>query len=217
MNQEINTYVKYCPNVFIAKCYRQYEKGETILLTTKYGKENESIVFNLIYEKDGFFFYSIIRADGFNAQEYAKKKAERYLSAGFNAQTKSNKAWEASNEGRDFLSLGEPIKAGHHSERRHRALIERNHNRMHKAVELEKIASDYENRTRYWLQRENIINLSMPESLEYYEFKLEEAIKKHEDLKTGKTEKSHSYSLTYAKKEVNEIKKKLELAKKLWE
>ena len=48
----MNTYVKFCPNVFIAKCSEPHEKGEVINVTTKHGKENESIVFNLIFEKD---------------------------------------------------------------------------------------------------------------------------------------------------------------------
>jgi len=39
---------------------------------------------------------------------------------------------------------------------------------------------------------------------------------KHEGLKNGTIERSHSFSLTYAKKEVNELEKKVELAKKLW-
>lgn len=50
----MNTYYKFAPNVFLAKCDEKHEKGETIEVTTKYGKENESIVFNLIFEKDGF-------------------------------------------------------------------------------------------------------------------------------------------------------------------
>jgi hypothetical protein len=41
----------------------------------KYGKEHDCIVFNLIGEKEGFFYYSIVRVDGFNQQEWAKKKA----------------------------------------------------------------------------------------------------------------------------------------------
>ena len=48
----MNTYYKFAPNVFLAKCDAKHEKGETIEVTTKYGKENESIVFNLIFEKD---------------------------------------------------------------------------------------------------------------------------------------------------------------------
>lgn len=212
----MNTYIKYCPNVFIAKCTETHEKGETIQVTTKYGKENDCIVFNLIGSKDGFYFYSIVRADGFNVQEYAKKKAERYQSWASSRERKSTEYYEASHEGRDFLSLGEPIKIGHHSEKRHRALIERNWNRMAKSVENSKIAEQHESKAEYWESRANTINLSMPESVEYYEHKLEDARAKHEDLKSGKTERSHSFSLTYAKKEVNEFQKKYEIAKKLW-
>ena len=73
----MNVYSKFCPNVFLAKCEEKYEKGEVIEVTTKYGKKNECIVFNLIYEKDGFYYYSIVRADGFNVQEWAKQRAER--------------------------------------------------------------------------------------------------------------------------------------------
>lgn len=40
----MNTYLKYCPNVFVAKCEEQHEKGEEIILTTKYGKENICVV-----------------------------------------------------------------------------------------------------------------------------------------------------------------------------
>lgn len=73
----MNTYYKFAPNVFLAKCEEKHERGEEILVTTKYGKENESIVFNLIFERDGFYYYSIVRADGFNVQEWAKRRAER--------------------------------------------------------------------------------------------------------------------------------------------
>lgn len=211
-----NTYVKYAPNVYIAKCDSKHEKGESILVTTKYGKENECIVFNFLGEKDNHFYYSIVRADGFNVQEWAKKRAEKLQNAALNAEKKSNTYWEASNEGSDFLSLGEPIKVGHHSEKRHRALIERNHNRMNKAVELSKKADEYKSRIEYWEEKANTINLSMPESLDFFEFELEKAKIKHEGLKSGTIQKEHSYSLTYAKKEVNELENKLKLAKRLW-
>ena len=56
----------------------------------------------------------------------------------------------------------------------------------------------------------------MPESVEFYEYKVEEAKEYHEGLKSGKYERSHSFSLTYAKKAVNEAEKNLQLAKKLW-
>lgn len=212
----MNTYHKFAPNVFVAKCSEIHEKGESILVSTQYGKENESIVFNLIGVRDGFYYYSIVRADGFNVQEFAKKKAERYQKWANSAGKKSTEYWEASKEGKDFLALAEPIKVGHHSEKKHRALFERNNNRMRKSVEQSKISETHESKAEYWNSRTSIINLSMPESVEYFEFKFEEAKEKHEGLKNGTIERSHSFSLTYAKKELNDIEKKLKIAKQLW-
>jgi hypothetical protein len=60
------------------------------------------------------------------------------------------------------------------------------------------------------------IDLSMPESLEYFTFKLEEAKKEHKFLKDNPNKRSHSFSLPYAKKEVNELTKKIKIAQRLW-
>lgn len=68
----------------------------------------------------------------------------------------------------------------------------------------------------YWEKRANDINLSMPESVEYYEHKFEQATEYHAGLKSGKYPREHMYSLTYAKKAVNEAQKNYDLAKKLW-
>lgn len=212
----MNTYAKYCPNVFVAKCTERHEKGETIPVTTKYGKENDCIVFNLLLTREGFYYYSIVRADGFNSQEWAKRRAERHMKSSANAEKKSDQYYAKSNEHSAFLSLGEPIKIGHHSEKRHRRIIELAHNNMGKSVEFSNKAIDYKDKAAYWESRANDINLSMPESVEYFEYKLEEAKIKHEGLKSGEIERSHSFSLTYAKKEVNELQKKFDLAKRLW-
>lgn len=213
----MNTYYKFCPNVFLAKCTEKHEKGETIPVETKYGKENDSIVFNLIFERDGFYYYSIVRADGFNVQEHAKRKAEKLHNAALNAEKKSDEYYVKSNKDSDFLSLCEPIKVGHHSEKRHRKIIEQAQNNASKMVEQSKIAENYSYRAEYWEKRENLINESMPESVEYFEFKFEQAKQKHEGLKNGTIPRDHSFSLTYAKKEVNEIEKKLNICRKLWE
>lgn len=212
----MNTYAKFCPNVWVAKCTEQHEKGAVIPVTTQRGKDNDSIVFNLVSQRDGFYYYSIVRADGFNVQEWAKRRAERLERAAVNAAAKSTHYYNAANKDRDFLVLAEPIKVGHHSERRHRRIIEQANNNMRKCVELSDKADSYESRIEYWKGKADTINLSMPESLEYFEHKLEEAQRKHEGLKDGTIERSHSFSLTYAKKEVNEIEKKLQLAKRLW-
>ncbi len=212
----MNTYAKYCPNVYVAKCEEEYEKGEIITVQTKYGKENECVVHNLVANINGFFYYSITRADGYNMQERAKAKAEQYEKSAATANAKAQHYFDRSNKDRDFLSLGEPIKVGHHSEKRHRKTVEDVWNNTGKAVEMHDKAKEYECKSKRWESRQNDINLSMPESLEYYKERLEKAIEYHEGLKTGKYPKEHSYSMAYANKAVKDLKKQVELATRLW-
>ena len=87
---------------------------------------------------------------------------------------------------------------------------------MGKCVEFSEKAKSYEDRAAYWESKADTINLSMPESIEFFEFQLEKAIATHQGLKDGTIERAHSFSLTYAKKEVNELTKKVKLAKLLW-
>lgn len=213
----MNTFAKYVPNVWLAKCEEEYKKWDVIMVANKYWDEKEYTIHNLVVENKNWKFYSVTRTDWFNIQEYAKQKAERYAKWGNSSIAKSDSYWKASQEWRDFLALAEPIKVWHHSEKKHRALIERNSKRMDKSMELNNKASEQLDRAEYWSTQENKINLSMPESIEYYEHKVEQARVKHEWLKNGTIEKSHSYSLTYAKKELNEATKNLEIAIKLWQ
>ena len=57
----------------------------------------------------------------------------------------------------------------------------------------------------------------MPESVEYYEFKLQQSKEKHQFLKDNPDKRPHSMSLQYANKEVKEAQKNYELAQKLWD
>lgn len=212
----MNTFSKYVPNVFLAKCTEKHEKGESVNLSTKYRKDVEVIIYNLVYTKDGFFFYSFVRADGYNSQTRAAARADKLEGYAANAEKRANNYYQASQEGRDFLSLGEPIKIGHHSERRHRRLIERNWERMGKSVAESEKAKDYERRAEYWKDKANAINLSMPESLNFYEFELEQAKKTHQYLKDNPDKRPHSMALQYANKAVNEIQEKIYTAIKLW-
>ena len=209
----MNKFKKYCPNVWVAECDEEYEKGEIIELETKYGKEVECEVYNLVLQKDDKYYYSIVRLEDMT---YAQRKAEKYSNSAVNHRTKSNDYCNAAQEGREFLSLGEPIKIGHHSEKRHRALLERNNNRMAKCVESAEKVKVSANKAEYWARKAEEITLAMPESIEYFKGKLSEAISVHEGLKNGTIEKSHSYSLSYASKAVRELKKKVEIAKILW-
>jgi hypothetical protein len=216
----MNTYKKYCPNVFVAQCEDKHEKGDIITVETKYGKQNECVVHNFVgytgTKENPMYCYSITRVDGFNSQERAAAKVDKLNGWASIADKKGGDWMEKSNEGRDFLSLGEPIKVGHHSEKRHRALIERNWHRLDNAMEQFKKADAYRERIAYWERLSTKIDLSMPESLDFFKDQLEEAIDYHRGLKDGSIEREHSYSLPYAAKRVKELKSKYEIANKLW-
>jgi hypothetical protein len=210
----MNTYTKYAPNVFLAKTEEEHKKGEKIIMTSKYGRESTHIVYNLVGKKEGYYYYSIVRDE---ETSYAEKKADKLLDSADNAEKKSYKYWEDSQEGRDFLRLAEPIKTGHHSEKRHRALIERNHKRMGKSVEYTKKAEELKEKASYWQDKAKEINLSMPQSVEYFKNKLEKAKKIQTIIKNMKPkERPHSYSLQYANKEVKELTEKYNKSLILW-
>jgi len=212
----MNTYRKYIPIVYLAECTEQHEKGEIITMSTKYGQEHEAEVHNLIFEKNGMFYYSVTRADGTNTQTWAQRRAEKQQGYAGNAEKRADQYFTASKKDSAFLSLGEPIKVGHHSERRHRKVIEQAWNNTGKMVgEMEK-AAEYQSRAAYWESRAKDINLSMPDSLEYYQHKLEEATRYHARMKAGEIPQEHSYSLTYARKAVKELEEKVKYAEKLW-
>ena len=173
-------------------------------------------MFNLIYERDNFFYYSIVREDGFDSRTWAQRKAEKYSGFADNAERKSNEHYKASHAATENIPLGQPILVGHHSEGRHRKALDKSWNEMGKCVAMSEKAESYESKANYWANKANSINLSMPESLEFYEYELERAKAIHEGMKNGTIERIHSYSLTYAKKEVNDIESKLNLAKRLW-
>jgi len=209
----MNKFKKFCPNVWVAECEEKHEKGDIIELETKHGKIVECKVYNLVAQNNDKYYYSIVRIEN---QTYAQRKAERYSNSAANYAAKSKERYKASQEGAEFLSLGEPIKVGHHSEKRHRALLERNWNRMEKSMEFAEKAEAAKSKAEYWENKANEITLAMPESLEYFKKRLEKAIAYHKGLKDGTIEKRHSYSLPYAKKDVNELKKKVEIAELLW-
>lgn len=87
---------------------------------------------------------------------------------------------------------------------------------MGKSVEESEKAEQHEGKAEYWERKAKDINLSMPESVEYFEYKVEKAKEYHEGVKSGKYPRDHSFTLTYAKKDLNEAAKNLETAKKLW-
>jgi len=206
------------PKVFVLESDNLYRRDDIVNYTTKYGKEIELRVFKFIFKgKNGLNYYSYVREDGLSRKEFLKKKIERREGWADSNHKKSNQYYEAAQEGKDFLSLAEPIKIGHHSEKRHRALIDRNWSRMGKSVEhadkaahhLEKIAT-IEDKLKSELPIDN------PDCLNDIDFALSNAKELHSFYKENPKKRPHSLSLSYAKKKVNDLEKRLSLAKKLW-
>lgn len=215
----LNVYSKYCPNVFAAKCEKKHDKGDVIIITTKYGKEIKNEVHNYLGQtKDGFYLYSVTRLDGYNTQERAKRKAERLGEYAENAENRSMDYYKKADlsEAATGIPLGQPILVGHYSESRHRKVIERADNAMRRSIEEDQKAEVYRRRSEYWASRSETINLSMPESLEYYKHKVEESKKHHQELKAHPEKREHSLSLTYANKAVKDAENNLKIAIKLW-
>ena len=70
---------------------------------------------------------------------------------------------------------------------------------MSKCISERDKAEAYRNRTSYWeKEMAKQINLSMPESLEFFEVQLQEAEEYHKGLKDGSIKREHSFSLTYS-------------------
>jgi len=79
----------------------------------------------------------------------AGQRAEKYR----NKASKFNKkAWESelSKHESDFLSLAEPVKIWHHSEWRHRKLLEKSRKKMDKKIENWNKADEMNDKAEYW-------------------------------------------------------------------
>jgi len=216
----MNNYKKYCPNVWIAECTEKHKAGETIIIETKYGKENYHIVHNLVgyrgTKETPTFLYSITRADGFNSQERAKNRADRRKAWAGSAEAKSDDYYNKSNKDNGFLSLGEPIKVGHHSERRHRKMFDDAWANMGKSVAFQDKALEHEAKANYWERMAKKIDLSLPESLDFFPEQLADAKEYHQFLKDNPDKRPHSMALQYASKKVKDTARKVEQARKLW-
>ena len=213
----MNTYTKYCPNVFVAACDERHDRGDIIEMTTSRGKTHDCEVWNFLGQKsDGKYLYSITRTDGTNHQTRAAARAQKYDEWAAAAQQRSNDAFQRSENAVAGIPFGQPILVGHHSESAHRNAIKRSDSAMRKCVEESDKARSHESKSEYWERKSEVIDLSMPESVEYFEAELAKAEEYHAGVKSGKYPRQHAYTLTYAKKAVNELRDKVATARKLW-
>ncbi len=216
--KETIVYVKYCPNVFVAKCEKEHQKGDIVEIETRSGNVHECEIWNFLghSRKDGKPLYSITRTDGTNKATIAARRAERRREWAEKAEERSTQYFQRSEDAVAGIVPGQPILVGHHSEKRHRAALERSWNAMDKSVAESKKAEAHNEKAEYWEGKAEDITLDMPESLEYFKEQLAKAEEYHAGVKSGKYPREHAFTLTYAKKRVNEMAEKVRIATKLW-
>lgn len=80
---------------------------------------------------------------------------------------------------------GEPIKIGHHSEKRHRRLIERAHNDIDKSIEADRKAKHYRTRAKELDREPRAISSDDPEAVEKLRAKIDQAERFAEAVKAA--------------------------------
>ncbi|HCM9477379.1 conjugal transfer protein TraC (plasmid) [Pantoea sp. SGAir0184] len=75
-----------------------------------------------------------------------EERRDRFSDLAFKKRRAALDAFDASHNAVAHIPFGQPILIGHHSERRHRAVLSRSHRLMDKSCELSKTADYYENR-----------------------------------------------------------------------
>lgn len=213
----MNTYKKYTAGVYCMQSDNaDYKHNDNATITTKRGKEIPVIVWKKLFSKGEYTFYSVVREDGFNRSAWLQKKADKRAEQAERQKKLSSEYYEKSNKDRDFLALAEPIKVGHHSEKRHRKLINDNWRNMGKSVaasdkarELSSKAEELEARAK------RDINLDTPESLDLLAERVAYLEKQKADLKASK--QCESWQLSNLGANIRRYKERLETAKKLWD
>lgn len=216
---------KHTSGVYVIETEQELENDSACTVTTRHGKEVDCLIWKLVSSKNGKNYYSYTRKDGFCRKEKHLNNAEKYLSAAEKSIDKAGHFYEKSNEHSAFLSLGEPIKVGHHSEKRHRAIIDKAWRNVGKSVEYSKKSQEQNERSKGALRAaQNNIFIDTPDCLERLNEKmslLEEQRQKVKEFnkeanKTGQNPLG-SHVLTNLGAKIRETKKKLSIAEKLWE
>ena len=207
---------KYCPGAYVLETERDdYERGDLVNVTTRNGKNVEIRIWKRIFARNGVTYYSYVRSDGMSRNEWLLKKAARYANASAKNAQKSDQFYDKSRQDADFLSLGEPIKIGHHSERRHRSAIEKANNNMRKSVEAKaKAAEQAEKAESLAAKAETEIAIDVPESIELLEAKISNLKQERDALKASKS--YQSFELTNIGANIRRYEARLKSAENLW-
>lgn len=212
----MNTFKKLCSGVYGLQSPETYKHGDKATITTKYGKEVDVRIWKLLKSEAGINYYSVVRDDGKTAQERLRAKAEKRERWAQGAEAKSDAYYERSRKDADFLSLGEPIKVGHHSEQRHRKAIADADANLGRSVEESKKADAHQAKAETLATRSELdIFIDHPDCLERLKSHITELEGRHTRLKASPSRQS--YQLSNSNANLNRYRKRLELASWLWE
>lgn len=210
---------KYTAGVYCLEAEEQYKHGDVVTVPTRRGKEVEVTIWKHLFTKNGVSYHSYIRCDGINSGERLQHKAEKHRERSVKAAAESDRFYAKSNEHSGFLSLGEPIKVGHHSESRHRRIIEQANTNMGKCVAASNKASDLESRADGAEAASENIFIDTPECLPRLREKLDRLVAFQDDAKARRKAGDDVPHFVTANNGANvrRVKKQLETAEKLWE
>lgn len=104
-------------------------------------------------------------------EERKQRRIERYKIVSKKAKEESEARSNSTANRILMMTLGQPILTGHHSEKRHRKLIERANNDTKKSIELSKKSHDYEERARH-VENSKVIYNDDPNAIQKLKYKL---------------------------------------------
>lgn len=144
-------------------------------------------------------------------EERKRNRIERYKELSKKAKERSE-MYSNSNANRILeMTSGQPILIGHHSERKHRKLIERAHNDIKKSIEMDNKSNFYSNRAEN-AENSKVIYADDPKVIE----KLEEKLERLENERNSIKNREHStWELTNIGAIIRETKKRIERLKEL--
>ena len=129
-----------CKYSYEDKCWVSYHNEEIIDFCIQNNLKFENYDKNVVLDEKREVEQKNIRA---------RQKAENYRNRAENYEKKWDNETISQHE-RDFLSLWEPIKVWHHSEWRHRKLLERCRNKMDRQMDYYKTSNELERKAEYW-------------------------------------------------------------------
>ena len=211
-----NIFKKYTHGVYAMQSEsHNLMHGDSATIRTKHGKEVAVTVWKRLGYVGAFSLYSVVREDGKCKESFLRSKAEKRRESAERADARSQAYYERSRKDADFLSLGEPIKVGHHSERRHRKAIEDANKYIGKSCAESDKAEDYTHKAETLESRaEQDIALDTPDSIA----RLQAKIAMLEDKRaTIKVREHRAFELSNIGATIRRYGERLETARKLWE